>query len=47
MIGNGDDTYSDMDLLRNHEKGPFIPGTALAGVCRACHLEKILTLKIR
>lgn len=39
MIGNGDDTYSDMDLLRNHKKEPFIPGTALAGVCRA-YLEK-------
>lgn len=44
MIGNGDDTYSDMDLLRNHKKEPFIPGTALAGVCRA-YLEKDDTFK--
>ncbi|MCF1284140.1 RAMP superfamily CRISPR-associated protein [Streptococcus sinensis] len=44
MIGNGDDTYSDMDLLRNHKKEPFIPGTALAGVCRA-YLEKDYNFK--
>lgn len=35
MIGNGNDTYSDKDLLRNHLGKPFIPGTSLAGVCRS------------
>lgn len=35
MIGNGEDTYSDKDLLVDHKGEVFIPGTSLAGVCRA------------
>ena len=42
LLGSGEDENSDIDLLRDWEGKPFIPGTSLAGAARD-YLEKILT----
>jgi len=42
LLGSGEDENSDIDLLRDWEGKPFIPGTSLAGAARD-YLEKNLT----
>ena len=39
MIGNGDSFNSDSDILKYSDESIFIPGSTLAGVCRA-YLEE-------
>ena len=39
MIGNGDSFNSDSDILKYSDGSIFIPGSTLAGVCRA-YLEE-------
>lgn len=34
LTGSGENENTDMDLLKNHEGIPFIPGTSIAGVLR-------------
>ena len=34
-IGSGQDTITDMDILRDAEGIPYIPGTSIAGVLRS------------
>ena len=40
MIGSGESEGSDVDILRSKDGDVFIPGTSLAGVCRA-YLEEL------
>jgi CRISPR/Cas system CSM-associated protein Csm3 (group 7 of RAMP superfamily) len=41
LLGSGEDENSDIDLLRDWEGKPFIPGTSLAGAVRD-YLERVL-----
>ena len=34
LIGSGKEEQTDMDVLMTHDKVPYIPGSALAGVLR-------------
>lgn len=35
MVGSGEDNVSDMDVVRDHEGNPYIPGSSIAGVLRS------------
>lgn len=34
IIGSGDDEYTDMEIIKDDDRKPYIPGTAIAGVMR-------------
>lgn len=40
MIGSGENYYTDRDVLKDGQGRPFIPGSAIAGVCRTFFEEE-------
>ena len=39
VVGSGDNQYTDKDIIRNSKGNPYIPGSAVAGICRSLFEE--------